>query len=74
MTEIIEAHEIEGHGFYWELTDPDRRCISLSNGDQWDDSYIATVDTFEQVLEIAKERKAILKVFTQEWAESKGLL
>jgi hypothetical protein len=54
---MITAYETEGHGVYWQ--------VYLSENDE--ETFLAEVDTLDEVMAIGKEGKTEIRLFTQEW-------
>ena len=56
---MIKAYETEGHGIYWQVF-------------EWRAGDTLTVGEYEhlsEVLEIAREKKLPVTLYTQEWAQ-----
>jgi len=56
---MITAYETEGHGLYWQVFDVSPR--------QGLEVFLAEVETLDEVMKIARQKKVEVKLFTQEW-------
>jgi len=54
---MITAYETEGHGLYWQV-------YLLENNEE---TFLAEVETLDEVMKIARQKKVEVKLFTQEW-------
>ena len=55
---MIMAYETEGHGLYWQVYFVDAQGV---------DNFIGDIETLEKVMELGRQKKTEVRLFTQEW-------